>query len=219
MHLRIHWGNKPCEYRECGKTCYPCSHLIKYRRLHNWEKLHNEAIKAFTQSSLLSDHQTASNGGWPSECNEYGKPSFRVKSFSIIRHFTGEKPYSWNECGKAFCSNGNLVNHQRVYTEKRPYEPNKHSKAFRQNKCLIWHQSLHTGEQVHISRHCGKAFSQNFSQNYGKFIPEKNNLARHLVWVNVLFHVTVFTQAKSLINVENMQSRLTSHYISENSHW
>ncbi|KAK7804033.1 hypothetical protein U0070_008214, partial [Myodes glareolus] len=79
-----------------------------------------------------------------------------------------EKPYKCRECekafkyecGKAFSSGSNFIQHQRVHAGEKPYACKDYAKAFSRSSQLIEHQQIHTGEKPYQSTDCGKAFNR-----------------------------------------------------------
>lgn len=75
-----------------------------------------------------------------------------VARFSIIFHaqhwkvHTGEKPYKYYECHKAFTHNSYLAEHLIIQSGEEPYKFNKGSKVFSHNSHLA-HSRIHSGEK------------------------------------------------------------------------
>ncbi|KAM4706247.1 uncharacterized protein WCC33_010982 [Rhinophrynus dorsalis] len=61
------------------------------------------------------------------------------------------RPFVCTKCERRFCSNGNLLSHQRIHTG-RPFVCNECEKCFWDRRILILHQRLHTGERLVMKR-------------------------------------------------------------------
>uniref|UniRef100_A0A8C9PD19 Uncharacterized protein n=1 Tax=Spermophilus dauricus TaxID=99837 RepID=A0A8C9PD19_SPEDA len=80
-------------------------------------------------------------------------------SESILRHVrshTGERPYEYNQCGKAFIFHrkSQLTIHQRTHTGEKPYLCSECGKAFSQKSLLTVHQRTHSGERPYTQLSC-----------------------------------------------------------------
>ncbi|KAG3275109.1 hypothetical protein H1C71_020688, partial [Ictidomys tridecemlineatus] len=79
--------------------------------------------------------------------SEHQKP---YKNSDLLHHqriYTGEKPYKYKQCGKAFSKKKIcLIYHRRTQTGEMPYKCKKCGKAFSRKEGLTCHSRTHTGE-------------------------------------------------------------------------
>lgn len=95
----------------------------------------------------------------PWTCEDCGKAFRYGSAFTLHRRtHTGEKPFACLECGRAFSQRVHLTLHRRVHTGERPHACTECGKAFRQGSYLAAHWHTHTGERPHVCPDCGKAF-------------------------------------------------------------
>ncbi|XP_008585209.1 PREDICTED: zinc finger protein 25-like [Galeopterus variegatus] len=71
VHQRIHTGEKPYEYKECGNKPYKCK----------------ECRKSLYSKSHLTEHHRTHTGENPDECNECGK-AFHKNSYLQMQQKT-----------------------------------------------------------------------------------------------------------------------------------
>ena len=108
----------------------------------------------------------------PFKCNQCDKCFVLWRLLSQHENYHSTK-YQCAFCGKKFCQNMNLKNHERIHTEK-PFkcEYNGCGKSFRVKCTLVNHQRVHTGERPYECDICHKKCSQS------------TNLRRHKINVH-----------------------------------
>uniref|UniRef100_A0A8C3HZG7 Uncharacterized protein n=1 Tax=Chrysemys picta bellii TaxID=8478 RepID=A0A8C3HZG7_CHRPI len=158
-HQRIHRGERPYEYCECGESFTHSSVLSTHQLIHTGERPYecSECGKSFIDIASLISHQKVHTGEKPYECCECAE-SFNHNS-ALIRHQripTGERSYKCCKCGKSFTQSSNLTMHQRIHTRLRPYECSECRKSFT-DIFLISHQKVHTGQRPYECLSVGKA--------------------------------------------------------------
>ncbi|XP_031229051.1 zinc finger protein 120-like [Mastomys coucha] len=134
---------------------------------YSWE---DHRIEEHCQRSRTHErHARSHSGEKPYEYNQCGK-AFSYPSHLQYhkRKHTGEKPDECNQCGKAFARSNNLQRHKRTHTGEKPYECNQCGKAFTRLNNLKDHKRIHTREKPYECNQCGKAFSQLNSLQYHK---------------------------------------------------
>ena len=60
---------------------------------------------------------------------------------------TGEMPFAWSKCDKAFTDRSSLRYHERVRLEEKPFAYYKSDKAFTDTSGLRKHEKIQTGEK------------------------------------------------------------------------
>ena len=83
----------------------------------------------------------------------YGRD--HIGSRSLQGH---EKPYTCDECNKAFKTNGELSEHKRLHTGEKLITCELCDKAFLHGSKLIRHKRIHTDERPHQCDECNKVF-------------------------------------------------------------
>ncbi|XP_040294056.1 zinc finger protein 773-like isoform X1 [Bufo bufo] len=68
--------------------------------------------------------------------------------------------FSCSLCGKSFCRNANLIQHQKIHKTERPFSCPECGKCFGRKSDLMQHQRIHTGEKPFSCPECGKCFTQ-----------------------------------------------------------
>ncbi|XP_039648480.1 zinc finger protein 771-like [Perca fluviatilis] len=109
-----------------------------------------------------SEPETDDSADW----KETGEPQSGLNSLnndrfpvSASRCTTGEKAFSCSECGKIFCTNGNLTRHMRTHTGEKPFSCSVCKKDFGQSGNSQIHMRTHTGEKPFSCLVCKKAFT------------------------------------------------------------
>ncbi|XP_012925249.2 zinc finger protein 14-like [Heterocephalus glaber] len=154
-HAKIKAGEKPCEYKQCGKAdCDP------RERTHPREKTFvcKQSVKA---PGTLNDVQIHHNAGNPYVCQQTGE-SFISSCYIEIqeRRHAGENPCISKECGKAKLAPSNSFHkHRSTHIGKKLYKCKQCGKAFRSHSNCHRHEKTHTGEKSYVCKQCGKAFS------------------------------------------------------------
>ncbi|XP_075769271.1 uncharacterized protein LOC142821616 isoform X2 [Pelodiscus sinensis] len=105
-------------------------------------------------------HERAQTGEKPYSYSDCGK-SFSHKSHLVIhrRVHTGEKLFSCSDCGKRFSHRSTLAKHRRAHTGEKPFSCSDCGKSFSQRSYLVTHRRAHTGEKLFSCSDCGKSFS------------------------------------------------------------
>ncbi|KAM9755228.1 zinc finger and SCAN domain-containing protein 22 isoform 2-T4 [Dama dama] len=93
-----------------------------------------------------------------SECGKAFCRSVHLAQHRVVH--TGAKPHACTECGKAFGRLTHLSQHWRVHTGEKPYACAECGKTFRRSSHLSQHRWTHSGERPYACDACGEAFSQ-----------------------------------------------------------
>ncbi|KAI4461748.1 zinc finger protein [Holotrichia oblita] len=125
------------------------------------------------------DGNNTRNGKVKHECTECGK-TFRLES-SLKTHslkhgkklscevcgknltifsFTGERPYSCDQCPKKYHTSSNLSAHKKTHLGIRDHVCSICGKAFGDSRTLKCHTRTHTGEKPYICHVCGSRYTQ-----------------------------------------------------------
>ena len=115
----------------------------------------DECHAKYVSTSALVGHKQAKHTDLPSHdiylCNYCGQSFLKGELAN-----TGEKPYTYIECGNSFQSHGANKNHLRDHKEKE-HKCSFCGKMFMQRQHLVVHERRHTGDKRHKCDECGKA--------------------------------------------------------------
>ncbi|KAM4815170.1 uncharacterized protein RHO17_005217 isoform 2-T3 [Thomomys bottae] len=197
-HERIHPGEKPLAYEQCGKTSFSSS-LKAQERIDTVKKPYRckQCGKTFAFSGALRRREKSHTGENPYECMQCGK-TFPFSSYlkEHERIHTGEKPYGCKQCGKTYVFRSSLGRHERSHTGHKPYTCKQCGKTFILLHFLQRHERIHTGEKPYGCKQCGKTFVFPCSlRRHERIHTERNpinvsNVGKHL------FFPTIFTDMK-----------------------
>ncbi|KAK2494536.1 hypothetical protein MC885_004506 [Smutsia gigantea] len=121
-----------------------------------WEE-HSIEDQGGKHARHLRRHRRACAGERPYTCNDCGKAFVypSVLQRHVVIH-TGEKPYQCVLCGKAFHHFYALRQHTKIHTSEKNCNSRQCQQAFRQFCSSTRHVQVHTGAKPHKCKDCGK---------------------------------------------------------------
>ncbi|XP_018122268.2 oocyte zinc finger protein XlCOF15-like [Xenopus laevis] len=140
----------------------PCNECCRSSNQKYYKDKRSSALKMHIKTNKQCQHGLKkSNISQKKNLNSGLKSLFSSKKLNTVaKIISAVKPFICPKCERRFCSNRNLLTHQRIHTG-RTFVCSKCGKCFSHKKILIAHKWLHTGRKPFTCTECNKDFLWN----------------------------------------------------------